>query len=86
MLERLEVERVDGGDIRFETDHAAALEGAELVLGQYRKLELKQQVFADEHVADDAILARTSGIDHEDRRGAGAPGAGCRHALVEPRT
>ena len=66
VLERLEVERVDGGDIRFETDLAAALEGAELVLEAVpEKLELKQQVFADfeRHVADDAILSsNTSGI------------------------
>jgi 3-hydroxyacyl-CoA dehydrogenase len=66
VLERLEVERVDGGDIRFETDHAAALEGADLVLEAVpEKLELKQQVFADfeRHVADDAILSsNTSGI------------------------
>ncbi|MGH2986699.1 MAG: 3-hydroxyacyl-CoA dehydrogenase NAD-binding domain-containing protein [Solirubrobacterales bacterium] len=66
VLERLEVERVDGGDIRFETDLAAALDGADLVLEAVpEKLELKQEVFADfeRHVADDAILSsNTSGI------------------------
>jgi 3-hydroxyacyl-CoA dehydrogenase len=66
VLDRLETERTDGGDIRFETDLAAALDGAELVLEAVpEKLELKQEVFADfeRHVADDAILSsNTSGI------------------------
>jgi 3-hydroxyacyl-CoA dehydrogenase len=66
VLDRLEVESVEGGDIRFETDLAAALDGAELVLEAVpEKLELKKEVFADfeRHVADDAILSsNTSGI------------------------
>jgi 3-hydroxyacyl-CoA dehydrogenase len=66
VLERLEVERVDGGDIRFEPDLAAALEGAEIVLEAIpENLELKQQSLAEweRHLADDAVIAsNTSGI------------------------
>jgi 3-hydroxyacyl-CoA dehydrogenase len=66
VVDRLEAPRVDGGDIRFESDLAAALDGAEFVLEAVpEKLELKQEVFRDfeRHVADDAVLAsNTSGI------------------------
>lgn len=66
VIERLETERTEGGDVRFETDLAAALEGADLVLEAVpEKLELKHEVFAEfeRHVADDAILSsNTSGI------------------------
>jgi 3-hydroxyacyl-CoA dehydrogenase len=66
VLERLDAPRADGGEVRFESDLAAALEGAELVLEAVpEKLELKHDVFRDleRHVADDAILAsNTSGI------------------------
>ena len=66
VLERLGGERTEGGDIRFESDLGAALEGADFVAEAVpEKLELKQQVFADfeSHVADDAILSsNTSGI------------------------
>ena len=66
VLERLESEQSTGGDIRFETDLAASLEGADFVLEAIpEKLELKQEVFAEieRHVADDAVLSsNTSGI------------------------
>ena len=66
VLERLEAAQEDGGSLRFESDLAAALEGADFVLEAVpEKLELKHEVFPkfEEHVADDAILAsNTSGI------------------------
>lgn len=66
VLERLGSEQSTGGDIRFETDFAAALEGADFVLEAIpEKLELKQEVFAEieRHVADHAVLSsNTSGI------------------------
>jgi 3-hydroxybutyryl-CoA dehydrogenase/5-formyl-3-hydroxy-2-methylpyridine 4-carboxylate dehydrogenase len=66
VLERLGSEKAEGGEIRFETDLAAALEGADFVLEAVpEKLELKQGVFAEfeQHVADDAVLSsNTSGI------------------------
>jgi 3-hydroxyacyl-CoA dehydrogenase len=66
VLERLGTERTEGGGLRFETELAAALEGAELVLEAVpEKLDLKREVFADfeQHVSDDALLAsNTSGI------------------------
>jgi 3-hydroxybutyryl-CoA dehydrogenase/5-formyl-3-hydroxy-2-methylpyridine 4-carboxylate dehydrogenase len=66
VLERLEAAREDGGSLRFETDLAAALDGADFVLEAVpEKLELKHEVFPqfEQHVADDAILAsNTSGI------------------------
>jgi 3-hydroxyacyl-CoA dehydrogenase len=66
VLERLGSEQTDGGEIRFETDLASALEGADFVLEAVpEKLELKQAVFGEfeQHVADDAVLSsNTSGI------------------------
>jgi 3-hydroxyacyl-CoA dehydrogenase len=66
VLERLDGERAEGGDIRFEGDLAAALEEADLVLEAVpEKLELKREVFGqfEQHVADDALLSsNTSGI------------------------
>jgi 3-hydroxyacyl-CoA dehydrogenase len=66
VLDRLEAPRQDGGDVRYESDLAAALEGADVVIEAVpEKLELKQQVFADfeRHVGREAILAsNTSGI------------------------
>lgn len=66
VLERLGTEQSTGGDIRFETDLAASLEGADFVLEAVpEKLELKQEVFAEfeRHVAGDAVLSsNTSGI------------------------
>ena len=55
-----------GAALRFESDLAAALEGADMVVEAVpEKLELKQQVFADfeTHVSPETILAsNTSGI------------------------
>jgi 3-hydroxybutyryl-CoA dehydrogenase/5-formyl-3-hydroxy-2-methylpyridine 4-carboxylate dehydrogenase len=66
VLERLDAAAEDGGSLRFETDLAAALEGADLVVEAVpEKLEVKHEVFTEleQHVADDAILAsNTSGI------------------------
>ncbi len=66
VLERLDAAQEDGGSLRFETDLAAALEGADFVLEAVpEKIELKHEVFAEfeKHVADDAVLAsNTSGI------------------------
>jgi 3-hydroxybutyryl-CoA dehydrogenase/5-formyl-3-hydroxy-2-methylpyridine 4-carboxylate dehydrogenase len=66
VLERLGSEQAAGGELRFETELAAALEGADFVLEAVpEKLELKQEVFGqfEEHVSDDAVLSsNTSGI------------------------
>ena len=66
VLERLGTDGAGGGELRFETDLAAALDGAQFVLEAVpEKLELKQEVFAqfEQHVADDAVLSsNTSGI------------------------
>ena len=66
VLERLGAAKEDGGALRFESDLAAALDGAELVLEAVpEKLELKHEVFPqlEEGVAPEAILAsNTSGI------------------------
>jgi 3-hydroxybutyryl-CoA dehydrogenase/5-formyl-3-hydroxy-2-methylpyridine 4-carboxylate dehydrogenase len=66
VLERLGSDGAGGGEIRFESDLGAALDGADFVLEAVpEKLELKQQVFADfeGHVSDDAVLSsNTSGI------------------------
>ena len=66
VLDRLESPERAGGGIRFETDLAAALEGADIVLEAVpEKLELKQELFPalERHVAADSILAsNTSGI------------------------
>ncbi|MDH4103931.1 MAG: 3-hydroxyacyl-CoA dehydrogenase NAD-binding domain-containing protein [Thermoleophilia bacterium] len=66
VLDRLEAPTEDGGSVRFETELAAALDGAELVVEAVpEKLELKHEIFPqfEQHVAEDAILAsNTSGI------------------------
>ena len=66
VLERLGREPTDGGGLRFETDLASALDGADFVLEAVpEKLELKQEVFGqfEQHVADGAVLSsNTSGI------------------------
>jgi 3-hydroxyacyl-CoA dehydrogenase len=66
VLDRLETPTVDGGSVRYATDLADALDGAEFVMEAVpEKLELKQQVFAEyeRHVGTDIILAsNTSGI------------------------
>jgi len=66
VLERLEAAQEEGGSLRFETDRAAALDGAEFVVEAVpEKLELKHEVFTqiEELVELEAILAsNTSGI------------------------
>jgi 3-hydroxybutyryl-CoA dehydrogenase/5-formyl-3-hydroxy-2-methylpyridine 4-carboxylate dehydrogenase len=66
VLDRLEAPKMEGGSVRFDTDLAAALDGADFVLEAVpEKLELKHEVFPmfEQHVAKDAILAsNTSGI------------------------
>ena len=66
VLDRLEAPKRDGGDVRYESDLAAALEGVDVVIEAVpEKLELKKQVFADfeRHVGRETILAsNTSGI------------------------
>ena len=66
VLERLDAAQQGGGSLRYETDLAAALEGADFVLEAVpEKLELKHEVFTEfeQHVADDAVLAsNTSGL------------------------
>jgi 3-hydroxybutyryl-CoA dehydrogenase/5-formyl-3-hydroxy-2-methylpyridine 4-carboxylate dehydrogenase len=66
VLERLDAAQEDGGSLRFESDLAAALDGADFVLEAVpEKLELKHEVFRqfEEHVPADTILAsNTSGI------------------------
>jgi 3-hydroxyacyl-CoA dehydrogenase len=65
-LDRLEAPKPGGGGLRFETELAAALEGADVVIEAVpEKLELKHQVFPqlEEHVSAETILAsNTSGI------------------------
>jgi 3-hydroxyacyl-CoA dehydrogenase len=66
VLDRLEAPAAAGGSIHFETDLAAAVDGADLVLEAVpEKLELKQDLFGEleRYVADETILAsNTSGI------------------------
>jgi 3-hydroxyacyl-CoA dehydrogenase len=66
VLDRLETPTLDGGSVRYATELADALDGAEFVMEAVpEKLELKQQVFAEyeRHVGPDVILAsNTSGI------------------------
>jgi 3-hydroxyacyl-CoA dehydrogenase len=66
VLDRLGNEGAGGAELRFESDLAAALAGADMVIEAVpEKLELKQQVFADfeQHVSPEAVLAsNTSGI------------------------
>ncbi len=66
VLDRLETPAVPGGSVRYATDVADALTGAEFVFEAVpEKLELKQQVYAEyeRHVRTDVILAsNTSGI------------------------
>ncbi len=66
VLDRLEAPAAAGGSVRFETDFAAAVDGADLVLEAVpEKLELKQDLFGEleRYVSDETILAsNTSGI------------------------
>ncbi len=66
VLDRLGTPTVDGGSVRYASDPADALAGAEFVMEAVpEKLDLKKQVFAEyeRHVGSDVILAsNTSGI------------------------
>lgn len=66
VLDRLEIDRTEGGSIDFHSDLAAALDGVDFVLeAAPEKLELKQQIFAEfeQHAGAGAILSsNTSGI------------------------
>jgi 3-hydroxybutyryl-CoA dehydrogenase/5-formyl-3-hydroxy-2-methylpyridine 4-carboxylate dehydrogenase len=66
VLERLDAVREDGGSLRFESELAAALEGADFVLEAVpEKLDVKHDVFRrlEDAVDGSAILAsNTSGI------------------------
>jgi 3-hydroxyacyl-CoA dehydrogenase len=66
VLERLEAAQGSGGNLRFESELAAALDGTDFVIEAVpEKLELKHEVFRqfEQHVSPEAILAsNTSGI------------------------
>jgi 3-hydroxybutyryl-CoA dehydrogenase/5-formyl-3-hydroxy-2-methylpyridine 4-carboxylate dehydrogenase len=66
VLDRLEVPRVEAGTIAFDSDRAASLDGAEIVLEAVpEQLELKRALFAEleDQIAPQAIIAsNTSGI------------------------
>ena len=66
VLERLEVPLRDGGAVHYESDQAAALTGAEIVVEAIpEKLELKQEVLAEiepQISAQTIIASNTSGI------------------------
>jgi 3-hydroxybutyryl-CoA dehydrogenase/5-formyl-3-hydroxy-2-methylpyridine 4-carboxylate dehydrogenase len=66
VLDRLEAPVADGGDLRYESDLAGALSGADIVVEAIpEKLELKQQVLGEVegHIDADTIIAsNTSGI------------------------
>jgi 3-hydroxyacyl-CoA dehydrogenase len=66
VLDRLETPAVEGGSVRYATDMADALAGAELVVEAIpENLELKQRVYAEyeRHIGSEVIIAsNTSGI------------------------
>jgi 3-hydroxybutyryl-CoA dehydrogenase/5-formyl-3-hydroxy-2-methylpyridine 4-carboxylate dehydrogenase len=66
VLERLEAAQAPGGQVRFESDLAAALDGADFIIEAVpEKLELKHEVLQqfEQHAPPDAIIAsNTSGI------------------------
>jgi 3-hydroxyacyl-CoA dehydrogenase len=66
VLERLEAAQAPGGQVRFESDLAAALDGVDFVIEAVpEKIDLKHEVFRqfEQHVAPEAVLAsNTSGI------------------------
>jgi 3-hydroxyacyl-CoA dehydrogenase len=66
VLDRLEAPSVPGGALRYESDLAAALDGADVVFEAVpERLELKHEVFRDleAHTRPDAVLtSNTSGI------------------------
>jgi 3-hydroxyacyl-CoA dehydrogenase len=66
VLDRLETPVATGGSVRYATDVADALDGAEFVMEAIpEKLDLKKQVYAEyeKHLGPDVIIAsNTSGI------------------------
>ena len=66
VLDRLETPTVEGGSVRYASDVADALAGAEFVIEAIpENLELKQRVYAEyeQHVGPEVIIAsNTSGI------------------------
>jgi 3-hydroxyacyl-CoA dehydrogenase len=66
VLDRLETPVVEGGSVRYASDVADALAGAEFVIEAIpENLELKQRVYAEyeQHIGPDVIIAsNTSGI------------------------
>lgn len=66
VLDRLETPAIEGGSVRYASDLADALAGAELVMEAIpENLELKQRVYAEyeQHVGPQVIIAsNTSGI------------------------
>ncbi len=66
VLERLEAPAAPGGSVSYESDLAAALDGADIVLEAVpERLELKHEIFQEfeKHVGPDTVLAsNTSGI------------------------
>jgi 3-hydroxyacyl-CoA dehydrogenase len=66
VLDRLEVPVHDGGDLSYETDRGAALDGTDVVVEAVpEQLELKRRLFGeieDEISADAIITSNTSGI------------------------
>ena len=66
VLDRLEVPRQDGGGLSYQTDRAAALQGADVVAEAIpEQLELKRQLFGeieDEISPETIIASNTSGI------------------------
>lgn len=66
VLDRLDAAHTDGGDVSFESELGAALDGTDLVVEAVpEQLELKQRVIADveSQVGSDVVIAsNTSGI------------------------
>ena len=66
VLDRLEVPKRDGGDLDYQTDRAAALEGTDVVAEAIpEQLDLKRQLFTEieDQISPEAIIAsNTSGI------------------------
>ena len=89
VLERLDAAQGDGGSLRFETELATALEGADFVLEAVpEKLELKHEVFAAVRAACGgrrrARIEHVRHPDHEDRDRLRPSRARRGNALVEP--
>ena len=89
VLDRLDAPAADGGSLRFETDLASALEGADVVAEAVpERLELKHELFP--RVRGARRPGRHPGLqhlghpDHPHRRGLRAARARGGHALVQP--